>query len=168
MTEGPRAVLENLARSRSAPHREATPTTARLVAAEGVANTTIATEVGVSPASVVTWRERLRPEGPSPFARVHAEEGRPPRIPAEKIDKGVRPTETSPRPGEAHWSCRSMADETGVSPATVPGVSSVRGLTSHLLRPFTFSNDRHFEEKLIDVVGLYVNPPEKVVVLCID
>jgi aminoglycoside phosphotransferase (APT) family kinase protein len=70
--------------------------------------------------------------------------------------------------GEAHWSCRSMAKAAGVSPATVQRVRSARGLKSHLLRTFKLSNDRRFDEKLIDVVGVYLNPPDKAVVLCMD
>jgi len=98
MTEGQRAILENLARSLSAPYREVIRAKALLLAAEGVASTAIAAEVGVSPASVAAWRERFSQEGFSTFARVRAGRGRPPRIPAEKIDEIVRLTQTSTPP----------------------------------------------------------------------
>jgi len=168
MTEGQRAILENLARSLSAPHREVIRAKALLLAAEGVASTAIAAEVGVSPASVAARRECFSQEGLSTFARVRAGRGRPPRIPAEKIDEIVRLTETSTPLSETHWSCRSMAKASGVSQATVQRIWSARGLKSHLVRTFTLSNDRLFEDKLVDVVGLYVNPPDKAVVLCMD
>lgn len=70
--------------------------------------------------------------------------------------------------GETHWSCRSMATRVRVSPASVQRIWSARGLKPHLVKTFKLSNDRHFEEKLIDVVGLYLNPPDQAVVLCID
>ena len=70
--------------------------------------------------------------------------------------------------GQTHWSCRSMAQVVGVSPATVQRIWSARGLKPHLVKTFKLSNDRSFEEKLIDVVGLYLNPPDQAVVLCVD
>ena len=70
--------------------------------------------------------------------------------------------------GETNWSCRSMAKAQGVSPATVQRVSSARGLQPHRVETFKLSNDKRFEEKLVDVVGLYLNPPDKAVVLCMD
>jgi hypothetical protein len=75
-------------------------------------------------------------------------------------------TQESKPEGETHWSCRSMAKAAGVSPATVQRVWSARGLKPHLVRTFKLSNDRRFDEKLIDVVGVYLNPPDKAVVLC--
>jgi Homeodomain-like domain len=94
--------------------------------------------------------------------------GRKPQIPAEKIDEIVRLTQESKPEGETHWSCRSMAKAAGVSPATVQRVWSARGLKPHLVRTFKLSNDRRFDEKLIDVVGVYLNPPDKAVVLRMD
>ncbi|MGH3515358.1 MAG: IS630 family transposase, partial [Pseudonocardiaceae bacterium] len=70
--------------------------------------------------------------------------------------------------GETHWSCRSMATRAGVSSASVQRIWSARGLKPHLVKTFKLSNDHHFEEKLIDVVGLYLNPPDQAVVLCMD
>ena len=68
-------------------------------------------------------------------------------------------------PGETHWSCRTMAARAGVSPATVQRIWSARGLQPHRVETFKLSNDPRFEEKLVDVVGLYLNPPERAVVL---
>jgi hypothetical protein len=70
--------------------------------------------------------------------------------------------------GETHWSCRTMAAATGVSKSTVQQVWSARGLKPHRVETFKLSNDPKFEEKLVDVVGLYLNPPEKAIVLCTD
>jgi transposase len=117
---------------------------------------------------VAAWRDRFTEEGLAKIGRVRPGRGRKPRIPPEKIDEIVRLTQQSTPPGETHWSCRSMATAAGVSPATVQRVWSARGLKPHLVKTFKLSNDKRFEEKLIDVVGLYLHPPEKAVVLCMD
>src|SRR4029079_15653384 len=70
--------------------------------------------------------------------------------------------------GETHWSTRSMAERVGVSEDTVQRVWSARGLKPHLVKTFRLSNDPRFEEKLVDVVGLYLDPPEQAIVLCMD
>ena len=70
--------------------------------------------------------------------------------------------------GETHWSCRMMAEKVGVSKDTVQRVWSARGLKPHRVKTFKLSNDPRFEEKLIDVVGLYLNPPDQAIVLRLD
>jgi transposase len=139
-----------------------------LLATEGLANTAIAAQVGVAPSSVVAWRDRFASDGLAKFAQVRKGRGRKPEIPQEKIDEIVRLTQESKPEGETHWSCRSMARTTGVSAATVQRVWHARGLKPHLVENFKLSSDKRFEDKLVDVVGLYVDPPEKAVVLCID
>ena len=99
---------------------------------------------------------------------VRAGRGRKASIPVEKIEAIVEATLHSKPAGETHWSCRSMAKAQGVSPATVQRIWAARDLKPHLVDTFELSNDRRFEEKLIDVVGLYLNPPDKAVVLCVD
>jgi transposase len=168
LEEGQRDVLEVLARSTAAPHREVVRAQALLLAGEGLANTAIAARVGVAPSSVVAWRERFAAEGLAKFAQVRKGRGRRPEIPQEKIDEIVRLTQESKPEGETHWSCRTMAKATGVSAATVQRVWHARGLKPHLVENFKLSNDKRFDEKLVDVVGLYLDPPEKAVVLCID
>jgi len=168
MTDGQRAVLEKLSRSATAAHREVVRAKALLAAADGVANTAIAARLGVSPASVVAWRARFAEEGLSKLGKVRPGRGRKAQIPVEKIDQIVKLTQESKPAGETHWSCRSMAKAAGVSPATVQRVWSARGLKPHLVRTFKLSNDKQFEEKLVDVIGLYLNPPDNAVVLCMD
>jgi transposase len=165
---GQRQILESLASLQSAPYREVTRAKALLLAEQGLANTAIGTRLGVSPSSVVAWRRTFLAEGVVKFGQVHPGRGRKPAIPDEKIDEIVRLTQQSAPEGETHWSCRSMARATGVSPATVQRVWSSRGLKPHLMRTFKLSNDAKFEEKLVDVVGLYLNPPNMAVVLCMD
>jgi transposase len=168
LADGQREVLLALSKSLSAPHREVVRAKALLLAADGVANTAIAARVGVSPSSVIAWRERFTADGLAKIGQVAPGRGRKAQIPAEKIDEIVRLTLESKPEGETHWSCRTMARATGVSPATVQRVWSARGLKPHLQKTFKLSNDKRFEEKLVDVVGLYLNPPDKAVVLCMD
>ena len=168
MSDGQREILESLSKSLTAPHREVIRAKALLLAAEGIANTAIAARLGISPGSVAAWRKRFAEEGLAKIGRVRAGRGRKPKIPADKIDEIVKLTQNSKPPGETHWSCRSMASASGVSSATVQRVWSSRGLKPHLVKTFKLSNDKRFEEKLIDVVGLYFNPPDKAVVLCMD
>jgi hypothetical protein len=94
--------------------------------------------------------------------------GRKKTIPQETIDDIVDLTLHYRPQGETHWSCRTMAAATGVSKSTVQQVWSARGLKPHRVETFKLSNDPKFEEKLVDVVGLYLNPPEKAIVLCTD
>jgi len=138
------------------------------MAADGLASTRIANEAGVSPATANAWRERFDCEGLKGSAVVRPGRGRKPSIVAAKVDAIVRATLHETPVGETHWSCRSMAKAHGVSPATVQRIWSARGLKPHRVETFKLSNDQRFEEKLVDVVGLYLNPPENAIVLCMD
>ncbi len=168
VSEGQREVLKALAVSRTAPHREVQRARALLLAADGVANTHIASRVGATPVTVRAWRERFEHQGLAKFGKVAAGRGRKHTIPQEVVDQIVDLTRNSTPEGETHWSTRTMAKKVGVSKDTVQRVWSARGLKPHLVQTFKLSNDPRFEEKLIDVVGLYLNPPEHAVVLCMD
>ncbi len=168
LTDSQREILETLSKSRTAAHREVQRARALLFAAEGLANTRIAERVGVSPATVRAWRDRFGEQGLAKLGEVRRGRGRKPSISEEKVAEIVRATREDTPPGETHWSCRTMARAQGVSPATVQRIWSARGLKPHLVKTFKLSNDPKFEEKLIDVVGLYLNPPDKAVVLCMD
>jgi transposase len=163
-----REVLEKLSVSGTATHREVQRAQALLMAGAGEANTGIAAELGVSPATVTAWRQRFAVEGLKGLGGVRPGRGRKPSIPDVKVAEIVRLTLTRKPPGETHWSCRSMAKATGVSPATVQRIWSARDLKPHRVHTFKLSTDPQFEEKLVDVVGLYLNPPEKAIVLCMD
>ena len=168
LADGQREVLETLSKSRTAPHRQVIRAKALLLAAQGLANTAIARQLGVSPSSVVAWRTRFDEEGLAKFGKVREGRGRKPSLPAEKVAEIVRATLHDKPRGRTHWSCRSMAKASAVSPATVQRIWSARGLQPHRVETFKLSNDQRFEEKLVDVVGLYLNPPDKAVVLCMD
>jgi transposase len=168
MSAGQREALTVLSRSSTAAHREVKRAKVLLMVADGVANSKIATTVGVTPVTVRSWRGRFADEGLSEFGQVREGRGRKPGISADKVEEIVRLTQHEKPAGETHWSCRSMAKQVGVSSATVQRIWSGRGLKPHLVKTFKLSNDPRFEEKLIDVVGLYLNPPERAVVLCMD
>jgi transposase len=168
MTAGQRQTLEAIARSQTAPHGLVIRAKALLLAADGVANTHIAAQVAVSVPTVRGWRKRFISDGLREFGKVAEGRGRKPSISAEKIDEIVRLTQETKPDGETHWSTRTMAKAAGVSPASVQRIWSVRGLKPHLVKTFKLSNDPKFEEKLVDVVGLYLNPPDNAVVLCMD
>jgi transposase len=138
-----------------------------LLAGDGVSNSEISEVVGVSRPTILAWRGQFEKEGLTEFGEVAAGRDPKPSISEEKIAEIVELTLHSKPEGQTHWSCRSMAQVAGVSPATVQRIWSARGLKPHLVKTFKLSNDRHFE-KLIDVVGLYLNPPDQAVVLCVD
>ena len=168
VSDGQREVLEILARSRSAAHGMVRRAQVLLLAGEGVSNSEISEVAGVSRPTVLAWRGQFEKDGLAGFGEVAKGRGRKPSIGDEKVAEIVDLTLHSKPEGQTHWSCRSMAERTGVSPATVQRIWSARGLRPHMVKTFKLSNDRHFEEKLVDVVGLYMNPPDKAVVLCMD
>jgi transposase len=168
VTDQQRSVLEKLIRSHTAPHRDVQRARVLLMASDGFANTRIASAVGVAPMTVRAWRERFADVGLKDFSTVRPGRGRKPSIPQQTIDEIVRLTLHETPPGETHWSCRTMAVRVGVSSSTVQRIWSARGLKPHRVETFKLSNDPQFEEKLVDVVGLYLNPPENAIVLAMD
>jgi transposase len=168
MTAEQRAELETLARSTSRPYGEVRHAKALLLAADGVPNSQIAERVGVGRGSVLAWRSRFEAGGVERIGKVAKGRGRKRSISQETIEMVVHDTLHSTPPAETHWSCRSMAAHAGISKATVQKIWSSRGIKPHLVRTFKLSNDPRFEAKLVDVVGLYLDPPERAVVLCVD
>ncbi len=168
LTEGQRRALEIIAKSATAPHRDVVRARALLLAADGVANTRIAERAGVSVMTVRAWRERFATDGLAKFGRVREGRGRKVSIPAEKVEAIVHATLHEKPPGETHWSCRSMAKAQGVSKATVQRIWKARGLQPHRVETFKLPDGKRFEDKLAGVAGLYLNPPEQAVVLCMD
>lgn len=139
-----------------------------LRAAEGTPNSGIAKELGVSRPTVLLWRQRFEAGGPEALTEIAQGRGRPRSIDAAKVQKIVEATtQTKPR-AATHWSCRTLAKQQGVSSATIQRVWDAHGLQPHRTRTFKLSKDKHFLEKLTDVVGLYLNPPDKALVLCVD
>ena len=168
MSQGQRETVDRIARSQTAPHREVVRARALLATADGVANTRIAADLGVTVVSVRAWRARFESEGLSTWGKIARGRGRKASIPQAKIDEIVELTLHYVPEGHTHWSCRVMAEHAGVSAATVQRTWDARGLRPHRVDTFKLSNDPQFESKLIDVVGLYLSPPDKAVVLGMD
>ena len=164
-----RRVLKEIAASPSLPHRAVREAKGLLMAAEGFANTEIAECLEVSRSTVLGWRKGFAEHGIDWVGKVRPGRGPKPTIGQDRIEKMVHDTlHTCPPDGSTHWSVRSMAKHSGLSKSTVQKVWHARKIKPHLVGTFKLSNDRRFEEKLTDVVELYLNPPEDSVVLCVD
>ena len=163
-----RRVLEAWVRAPSTPQAVATRARLVLAAANGVATSQIARDLGVSRPTVRLWRQRFGARGPTGLTEIQPGRGRKPQIPAATIRAIVAATLHTTPPGATHWSCRSMARAQGVSPATVQRIWDAHGLKPHRVRTFKLSRDPAFVAKLTDVVGLYLTPPDQAVVLCVD
>ena len=139
-----------------------------LALASGLSAINVAELLGVHRTVVYRWRDRFLAGGIEALKSDKPRSGRPRSIPAGRVQAVVTlACKTTPE-GSTHWSTRTMAEVAGVSQSTVQRVWSENGIKPHLVRTFKLSNDPHFEDKLVDVVGLYLNPPEKALVLCVD
>ena len=160
--------LELLVRSRRAEQRMVIRARILLSAAQGNTTSETAREVGVSRPTVLLWRERFTVGGVEALLKDAPRSGRPRAVDQAKVDTIIKATlETKPKQA-THWSTREMAKTQNVSPATVQRIWSAHGIKPHLSRTFKLSNDPRFVEKLRDVVGLYLNPPEHAVVFSVD
>ena len=168
LQEEDRVVLERWVAAQKTPQSVAVRARIVLMAQQGLSNSAIARDLGVSRPTVIMWRDRFQAGGAQALTEVKAGRGRKRTITAEQVKAIVNATTQSTPPGETHWSCRSMAKAQGVSPATVARIWDAHGLQPHRVRSFKLSNDPLFTEKLTDVIGLYLNPPEKALVLCVD
>src|SRR5436190_8693380 len=163
-----RGLLERWAAAQKTPQSVALRARIVLAAAAGESNSEIARTLGVSRPTVILWRSRFADGGAQALTETKPGRGRKPTISAAKVKAIVQATTQTTPPGQTHWSCRSMARAEGVSAATVQRIWDAHGLKPHRVRTFKLSNDPRFSEKLTDVVGLYLNPPEKAIVLCVD
>jgi transposase len=169
VTRKQRAELERVARSSSLPHRMVVQASALLLAADGVANEAIARECSTTPDTVRRWRAKFEAGGVEAVGSIAPGRGRKPLIPQATIDAIVNDTlHTVPDDESTSWSTRAMGDRHGVGKDTVARIWRARELRPWRVDTFKLSNDPQFEEKLVDVVGLYLNPPERAVVLSFD
>ncbi len=169
LTDEQRSTLDRFARSTSTRHRTVQQAQALLLASRGVANNEIARRVGVSANSVRKWRTRFDEKGLADFGRIAPGRGRKSWLEPGTVEAVVHDTlHAKPDDGSTHWTTRAMAARHGIGKDTV-----ARIWRDHNLRPwrtdrFKVSGDPRFEEKLVDVVGLYLNPPERAVVFSFD
>lgn len=154
-------------RTPSASQQQALRARIVLRAAEGVTNTQIAREAGVSLPTVGLWRRNFaerRLEGLADASRS----GRPREIDDSEVARVLALTLERPPDGSTHWSVRRLAAATGLSPTTVHRIWRDHKLKPHQVRSFKFSRDPRLAEKIVDVVGLYLDPPKGALVLCVD
>jgi transposase len=163
-----RSKLDAWARGRSIPLRLVQRARIIRMAADGIQNKDIAHELDISRPTVQLWRQRFLAFRLAGIEKDAPRPGRIPEIPAKKVQAVVEATLHTTPPNATHWSSRSMAKAQGVSDATIRRIWNQHNLKPHLLRTFKVSRDKHFVEKLYDVVGLYLNPPDKSLVLCVD
>jgi transposase len=168
LTPDEEATLTAWAVSRTLPVRVVQRAQIIQLASNGVDSQDIAATLGVSRPTVQLWRQRFLALRLAGLEKDAPRPGRIPRISTKKIRAVVDATLYT-RPKDAtHWSTRTMAESQGVSEATVRRIWKQHGLKPHLTKTFKVSRDKQFHEKLCDVVGLYMNPPERSLVLCVD
>jgi transposase len=168
-TKDQRAELKRLARSSSLPHRQVMQARALLWAAEGVANQEIARRCEVDSDAVRRWRAKFAEKGVEGVGVIAKGRGRKPALPEGTVAEIVRVTcQEKPADTSTHWSTRSLAKRFGVGKDTIAKVWADHNLKPWKVDTFKISTDPHFEEKLVDVVGLYMNPPSRAVVFSFD
>ena len=163
-----RQSLEAIVAAPSNPHRMVREAGGLLMAADGVANSVIAERLDVSRSTVLGWRKQFGEDGVAGVGRVRPGRGAKPSIPSETIERIVNDTQYTTPPDATHWSVRTMAQAAGVGSTTVHRIWRARGLKPHLVDTFKISTDPAFDDKLIDVVALYMCPPDNAVVLSVD
>jgi len=168
LTDDIRDGLKKYARGFKTPVRLMVRARIVLRAADGLENREIAEELGLVRSTVGKWRTRFAAKGIEGILKDAPRSGRKPSVAAAKVHEIIRRTTQEVPPAATHWSRRTMAAATGVSPATVGRIWRTHGLKPHLACTFKVSNDPRFTEKLEDVVGLYLNPPEHAIVFAAD
>jgi transposase len=168
LSDGQRVQLEGYARGRRVAVRVAQRASILLLAAEGRQDKDIAQRLGVVTSTVARWRHRFLAKGVVGIEKDAPRPGRKPSIPSATVHEIVRKTTQETPPNATQWSTLSMARATGVSEASVRRIWRRHGLKPHRVKSFKLSSDPKFAEKLDEVVGLYLNPPQHALVLCLD
>ena len=169
VSDDDRIVLLRWSKGRRTPARLVRRAKIVLRAADGWLNMAIAVELGTREKTVGLWRRRFAEQGTAGIERDASRWGRPATVQRGAVEADVVRKTTRERPPHAtHWSTRTLAAELDISPASVRRIWKRHGLKPHLVRTFKVSNDPHFAEKLEDIVGLYLNPPENALVFSVD
>jgi transposase len=161
-----RTVLESWSRSPTVPQALAVRAKIILASAQGEPVRGIAARLGIDAKTVTAWRRRYRADGLVGL-RTRPRSGRPRTISAAKERAVVAATMRPPK-AATHWSARRLAKEVNLSPATVHRVWQKYGLQPHRVETFKFSTDPDFDRKMAEIVGLYLDPPERALILCVD
>jgi len=168
VTDGQRVTLRRWARGRSTPVRLMQRAKMILMAADGIQNKEIARTLGVQPSTVGRWRKRFAQSGLAGIEKDAPRGGRKPTKQRRWAKRIIETTLHETPPNATHWSIRTLAKHLGIRPNLVHRVWKAHQLKPFQVRTFKLSRDPKFVEKLLDVVGLYLNPPEHALVLCCD
>lgn len=167
LSESERAALETLAAARSRPHSHVRRAKIILASADGEPSSAIAQRLGLTGATVGHWRKRWFAYGLQGLYD-EARPGRPRTVDEDEVAALLRKVLADKPKGATHWSVREAARETGLSKSTVHRVFRLFGVQPHRSKSFKLSTDPAFVDKLVDIVGLYLNPPDNALVLCVD
>lgn len=168
LTEVDREQIEQWVAAHGTPQQVALRCRIVLGAAAGRTNLEIGAQLRVDVKTVALWRTRFLESGPQAMWEIAAGRGRKATYSPAKIKRIVQATLSSKPNGMTQWSCRQMALAQGVSKSTVSTIWRSHNLKPHRVKSFKLSRDARFLEKLTDVVGLYLNPPDQALVLCVD
>ncbi|UVC12909.1 IS630 family transposase [Mesorhizobium onobrychidis] len=163
-----RATLEGWVADRNSPQKWVWRARIVLMWADGDGVTAIVRATGKTKRTAYRWRDRYVACGIEGLKRDASRPSRKPPLSAEVIKRVVDMTLHQKPPASTHWSVRKLAKVVGLSPSSVQRIWAAHGLKPHLIKKFKLSNDKAFVEKVQDVVGLYLNPPDKALVLCVD
>lgn len=163
-----RAQLEALRANRNTPRKAVWRAEIVLATADGCGTSEIMRRANTSKPTVWRWQERYLDEGLTGLRRDKTRPSRVPPLPRETRLKVIARTVRESPPNATHWSRSAMAEAVGISPSSVGRIWAEAGLKPHLTRGFKVSNDPMFEEKVTEIVGLYLDPPDRAVVLCVD
>jgi transposase len=168
LSDGQQTQLQAYARGRRIPARLVQRAKIVLLAAAGKQDLEIARLLSIVPRTAARWRARFLRQGIAGLQQDAPRPGRPRRISPQTVRRIIEKTTREKPPHATHWSTRSMAAAVGISEATVRRIWRRHGLKPHRVESFKLSHDPRFAEKLEDIVGLYLNPPEHALVLSLD
>lgn len=163
-----REQLESWNRGRNIAHKVVMRSRIILLAAEGLTSRQIGEALGISQPTVKLWRDRFQKLGPEGLLKDAKRPGRKPKLPEEKVQAIIDATLHTKPADATHWSTRSMAKKFGVSKVAIHRIWRMHNLKPHLVRTFKLSKDKDFVEKLQDVIGLYLSPPDHALVFSLD
>jgi transposase len=162
------ARLEGLVAGRNTPQKLVWRARIVLLWAQGAGVTAIVRATGKTKRTAYRWRDRYLERGVAGLERDASRPGRKPPLSAAVIERVVNLTLNEKPPAGTHWTARKLAKAVGLSHTSVQRIWAAHGLKPHLVRSFKLSNDPKFCEKVQDIVGLYLDPPDKALVLCVD
>jgi transposase len=168
LAPGDRDRLEALIANGNTPQKHVRRAWIVLLAGDGVGTDEIQRRLGVSKPTIRRWRSRYVEAGVEGLCRDKTRPPGKPPLAMEVVNRVLEKTMTQTPPDATHWSLRTMATAVGIAPSSVQAIWKAHGLKPHLVDTFKLSNDPRFAEKVEDVVGLYLNPPERAIVLSVD